>query len=197
MSVQLWIKKWEDRSLGFHQEEVEPLLVKFSPFLPKVPVLVPLCGKSKDMIWLRDQGHSVIGIEASPIACREFFSENNISNVKMSKQGDFQVYSADRIQIYCGDFFQLALHDLPHFSGVYDRAALIALDSQSRRTYAKKITELVLAQNAPTPVPYLLIALEYNPGKIKGPPYSVTSGEIRDLYGKGFDISPLLKERDV
>jgi len=31
-------------------------------------VFVPLCGKSRDMLWLREQGHQVLGVELSAIA---------------------------------------------------------------------------------------------------------------------------------
>ena len=41
-------------------------------------VLVPLCGKSLDMIWLAQQGHRVIGVELSDVAVESFFSENGL-----------------------------------------------------------------------------------------------------------------------
>ena len=41
-------------------------------------VLVPLCGKSLDLIHLHSLGHNVIGVEWIEQACLEFFSENKI-----------------------------------------------------------------------------------------------------------------------
>src|SRR3569623_953180 len=39
-------------------------------------IFIPLCGKSKDMLWLRAQGHAVIGVEVVARAVEAFFAEN-------------------------------------------------------------------------------------------------------------------------
>ena len=42
-------------------------------------ILVPLCGKSKDLIWLQKHFHQVIGVELVPQAVKVFFEENQIT----------------------------------------------------------------------------------------------------------------------
>lgn len=42
-------------------------------------VLVTLCGKTLDLLWLCEQGHEVTGVELVEVAAKEFFEENNVA----------------------------------------------------------------------------------------------------------------------
>ena len=81
MEHQFWHKKWETNELGFHQDDFNPVLVRHWAGLD-IPggskVFVPLCGKSKDMLWLAGQGYDVVGVELSEIAARSFFEEHGM-----------------------------------------------------------------------------------------------------------------------
>jgi len=79
MDPQFWHERWQRNETGWHQREINAHLQDFWPQLQQPAggrVLVPLCGKSRDLLWLRAQGHAVLGVEISPIAVREFFAEN-------------------------------------------------------------------------------------------------------------------------
>ena len=80
MEHRFWHKKWETNELGFHQDDFNPVLVRHWAGLD-IPggskVFVPMCGKSKDMLWLAGQGYDVIGVELSEIA-RAHFSKNTV-----------------------------------------------------------------------------------------------------------------------
>ena len=41
-------------------------------------ILVTMCGKTLDLLWLCSRGHSVTGIELSSVAVDEFFKENSV-----------------------------------------------------------------------------------------------------------------------
>ena len=41
-------------------------------------IFVPLCGKTLDLIWLNEKGHTVMGCELSEVAAKQFFEENKI-----------------------------------------------------------------------------------------------------------------------
>ena len=59
MHSDFWHDKWERMEIGFHLNEVNKILLKYWPTLNVVPgstVLVPLCGKTLDLVWLRSQG---------------------------------------------------------------------------------------------------------------------------------------------
>ena len=59
MELDFWLERWNNNQIGFHQPQVNPYLIYFygekgpSPEQrEKLKVFVPLCGKSKDLLWL-------------------------------------------------------------------------------------------------------------------------------------------------
>lgn len=65
MQQDYWLERWQQNQVGFHREVFNGHLLRFWPMLQPAPgsrVFVPLCGKSRDLIWLRDQGYDVIGV---------------------------------------------------------------------------------------------------------------------------------------
>ena len=151
----------------------------------RATVFVPLCGKSLDMRWLREEkDHPVLGIEIAANACRDFFREWNVEPT-LTRAGSFEVYQAREITLLCGDFFALDRQDLLGVGAVFDRAALIALPEQMRDAYARKLLEIL-----PARTPILLIAPEYPQHEMSGPPFSVEGAEIRSLFN-GCEIDEL------
>ena len=68
--VQRWLKSWQADVRRFHKKDVNDLLtanyVRWSATHgQRARVLVPLCGKAKDMAWLEALGHEVVGVEGS------------------------------------------------------------------------------------------------------------------------------------
>ena len=63
MDEQFWQARWAENQIGFHQRETNPYLERYWLRL-QLPagckVLVPLCGKTLDMLWLAGQGHRVL-----------------------------------------------------------------------------------------------------------------------------------------
>lgn len=188
MNSEFWQEKWRTGSIAFHQAEVNPALPRFFSKVPKGKVFVPLCGKTGDMRWLRDQGHEVIGVELSEIACRDFFSESAIPFEETASSG-FRRFSGGGITIWCGDFFQLPREVCNGVTLVYDRAALIALPAEKRKEYADQLKALLL----PGRVAGLLLTMEYGDGAAKGPPFSVEESEVRALFGDKFEVELLVK----
>jgi hypothetical protein len=73
-------RRWEQGRTGWHEAIGSATLRQHWPQLPcGERVLVPLCGKTKDLIWLEARGLSVIGIELSRIAVEAIFAENRLS----------------------------------------------------------------------------------------------------------------------
>lgn len=149
-------------------------------------VFVPLCGKSTDMIWLLDQGYLVLGSELSATACEQFFSDNGME-FKTRIEGNFTVFEGEGkgqgITILAGDVFDLDRNALFRVSGVFDRAALVALPSDMRRRYADHLIEIL-----PDQVRILLITMEYDERKMQGPPFSVSELEVRSLFDNEFRV---------
>src|SRR4051812_17568615 len=81
-----WKGRWERGETAWHQAEPEPNMVSFFSGLAPTRVLVPLCGKSRDLLWLASQGHEVVGVELSELACQSFFEENHLPFEKINER---------------------------------------------------------------------------------------------------------------
>lgn len=167
-----WLARWESGQTGWHQAGGNTALRKFWPGQPTgARVLVPLCGKSPDLLWLAQQGCAVRGVELSEIAVRSFFADAGIGFEIEEDRGLawFRGIEQD-ISIVCGDYFQFS--DQP-FDALYDRAALIALPADIRPRYVQH-TKSLLKPDATQ----LLLTLEYDQSKGDGPPFSVMPDEV-------------------
>ncbi|HLX52484.1 MAG TPA: thiopurine S-methyltransferase [Aquella sp.] len=189
-----WLEHWEQGDIPFHLDAANPFLEKYWSKLKvtrKANVLVPLCGKSKDLLWLMNQGYHVIGIELSEIACEAFFVENNLSFKKI-KNSKFLCYHHDQIKLYCGDFFALSSDMIPTITAVYDRAALQALPKKLRQIYACHLAQLIVSNGQ-----MLLITYDSPTDLEQGPPYSVSFQEVKGLFETKFQINELVREQKI
>jgi thiopurine S-methyltransferase len=185
---EFWHKRWRLGQIGFHQSAVDRHLKAYWPALnlpAKSCVFVPLCGKSLDLKWLHDRGHTVVGVEISPAAVETFCLEQGIPARRRQWAG-FEIFEAERLTLYCGDFFALTPALLGSVSAVYDRASLIAWPPETRIPYVEHITRLT-SPGTPT----LLIAVEYPELQMQGPPFSVTRDAIDRLYSAHHSIHEL------
>ena len=193
MQADFWLQRWREGRTGFHRDAPMPLLVEHWPSLKLAAgsrVLVPLCGKTLDMIWLAARGHRVLGVELSPLAVRQFLDENNLrADVHDSPLG--RHYRAGSIEIIQGDAFALDDTTLASCDAVYDRAAVIALPADMRRRYARDLYARL--RNG---CRGLMITLDYPQAEMEGPPFSVDSGEVQSLFGDSFEIERLA-HRDI
>lgn len=193
MNNEYWIERWEYGEIGFHQTAINPYLCQFWPqlALPQgSTVAVPLCGKSRDMLWLRQQHLSVLGIELSTIAVRAFFEENQLS-VHHIKSEKFDRFSADGITILQGDFFDLSKEDFTTVNALFDRAALVALPPCMRTRYVDHCLTILRA-----PAQILLVTLDYPQKEMSGPPFAISHHEVESLYQHRAELR-LLKCADV
>lgn len=105
MDEEFWRERWERQEIAFHQREVNPRLRECWDRLglaPGDPVLVPLCGKSGDMWWLRTRGHPVLGVELSPRAVEAFYAEHGLTP-KRRRDRRFEVFEAGGVRILSGN----------------------------------------------------------------------------------------------
>lgn len=191
MHQEFWHERWQLNQIGFHNEAFNLHLQYCWPALNIAPgsrVFVPLCGKSKDMLWLLAQGYEVTGVELSPLAVEAFFTENSLP-VTAGRQGKFSVSSADGLRIYCGDFFDLSANDLAGVNAVYDRASLVALPPEMRADYAARMQHLLEPETK-----MLLVAFDYPQHEMPGPPFSVKTQEVETLYRSWCNVELLYSE---
>lgn len=187
MDPEFWLERWQKNEIGFHASDVQPALATHWPALglaKRARVLVPLCGKSLDMVWLEQQGFHVAGAELSQIAVRDFFAARALEAAVRS-EADFEVWSAANCEIWCGDFFALK-PDALNVTAAYDRAALVAMPPDMQPRYAQKMAELLPAGGK-----VLLVGLDYDQGEMPGPPFAIPQGRVHDLFGQQFDVTML------
>ena len=193
MQPEFWHKKWASNQIGFHLPQVNPYLQRHWPELAipaRARVLVPLCGKSLDLLWLAGQGHQVLGIELSQTAVENFFSEQQLAP-EVSDAGAFKVYRAGAIELWCGDFFALTARDVADCAALYDRAALIALPPPMRERYGAHLQQIL-----PAELRGLLITLDYDQAQLPGPPFAVEDDEVQRSWGCFWRLH-MLQEQDV
>ena len=197
MNPEFWQSRWQQGRIGFHKPEANPLLIKYfnEMNLPAGScVLVPLCGKSIDMVWLAAQGYDVVGVELVESAVQEFFAEQSISPTvhQHADNSTIKYYQGQlanqTITLWVADIFALTAEDIGDIDAVYDRAALIALPEDMRPQYSEQIRKMSdLATQ-------LLITLNYDQSQKDGPPFSVNKTQIQQYYGNYYQITELENE---
>jgi thiopurine S-methyltransferase len=192
MQPEFWHERWHTGQIGFHQSTVGRSLRHHWSALGLASrscrVFVPLCGKSLDLLWLREQGHFVAGVEISATALESFCLENGVP-VRRRSLVRFDVYEAANLQLFRGDFFALTPELLGEVGAIYDRAALISWAPELRAAYAAHVAELT-----PPGARMLLVTLEYPQPQMPGPPFSVSGEEVAGLFAPHFALEEIARE---
>jgi thiopurine S-methyltransferase len=172
-----WVERWREGSIAFHEGTPNTLLSAHLGHLgANRRVLVPLCGKSEDLVFLAAQGHAVVGIELVEDAVKAFFAEHAITPA-ITRHDRHVEYAHGAIRLFAGDYFAVTSSLLGPLDAVYDRAALVALPAELRPRYAQH-TRSLLAPSSPM----VLVTLEYDQSRASGPPFSVPEAEVREIY---------------
>lgn len=187
MEHEFWHERWQKNRIGFHEGVPNRLLTAYFPAMglrPGARVFVPLCGRSVDLLWLREAGMAVVGIDLSPLAVPAYFAAQGLE-ARQTVIGDVTRHEAAGTTLFCGDIFDLDRLTLGPVDAVYDRAALIALPPAMRQRYAAHLRVITAS------APQLLITLDYDQAAHAGPPFSVPEAEVRCLYGDGHHVISL------
>lgn len=196
VNVDFWKARWSEQRIGFHLPQVNPLLMTFASRWLGVEtleppaalngrrVLVPLCGKTVDLLWLAERGAQVVGVEFIEQAAAAFFQEASIA-VSFRREDDVTVYRSTEpglnLEIWVADFLKLSAHKLGGFDAVYDRAALIALDPRTRAAYSDCVAQL-----SHPGARLLLVTVEHDGGS--GPPFSTSETDVRSIWDGKFEV---------
>ena len=198
MDIDFWLERWNRAETGFHQQHINPYLGYYygemGPPREKrsaLRVFVPMCGKSRDLWWLAENGYETVGVECSELAVENFFGEQELEYNK-ARLGEHVRYRSGKLEILLGDFFALTPEALGGVTDIYDRASLIALPKEMRRQYVDRITQLQAPETRT-----LLITLDYPQDEMEGPPFSVSDDEINDLYGGNYNIEKLASKNII
>jgi len=169
-----WLDRWEHGRTGWHETGGNRgLRAHWQADTGRV--LVPLCGKTPDLVWLAERGHVVAGIELAEKAVQEFFAEQSLSHVS-SNSAHFDVYTCNELPItlFCGNYFRFT--EGP-FDALYDRGAIVAVNPDQRPRYVEH-TKSLLKPGARR----LVITLEYDQQVVEGPPWALHGDELETYW---------------
>lgn len=187
MDINFWNERWEKNEIAFHMKEINPMIVNHFNELNLSKgkrIFVPLCGKTLDIKWLLLNEYHIVGIELNKKAIDSLFIDLNIIPT-ISKYKNFLSYSANNINIFVGDFFELTKELIGYIDAIYDRAALVALPEDMRLNYVSHLLDITNA------APQLLISYDYDQNIMEGPPFSVPYHEIQLHYLEYYEITLL------
>jgi len=173
-----WLERWQQGRIGWHEPDGNAKLKRHWPDLYNGSrVLVPLCGKARDLIWLANRGLDIVGVELSQIAVEAFFAEHGLEYEAMA-DGSLVRYRSytHLITLCCGDYFDFKSKP---FDALYDRGALVAVPADERPRYVEH-TKTLLKGDAYR----LIITLEYDQSQVCGPPFAVMPDEIISYWSK-------------
>ena len=185
--MEFWENRWMNNQTGWHREAYNDMLVKHWPRLnvgTDCNVLVPLCGKSLDMLWLSEQGHNIVGLELVEKAVLAFFQENKLRSEPISLHGHVR-YSSPPYTILQGDVFAVK-PEMVQAEAWYDRAAMIALPVSKRQEYVEQLRKLTSSDACG-----LLITFAYPQEQMKGPPFALHDDDVLRLFANGFKVERL------
>jgi thiopurine S-methyltransferase len=193
MEAKFWKERWAENRIGWHRDDVNPKLLRWWPQIGVAEaskVLVPLCGKTLDLLWLQQHGHAVIGNDLSELAAQRFFDEAELEAMHDRVEPFAHLQHAD-LSFLVGDFFELQEAHLSGVNAWLDRAALVALPEELRPAYMQHLATLL-----PAGAVGLLISFEFQRAEPSGPPFSVVEDEIIELC-KGRFSCELLEREDL
>jgi len=192
MDADFWQNRWATNKIVFHEKDGNKLLARHFDVIemPKgARYFLPLCGKTGDIARLLGKGYKVVGIELAETAIQQLFQELDV-NPEISDVGPFKHYSAQDLEIFVGDVFQLTSEILGVVDAVYDRAALVALPVDMRPRYSAHLAEITRHAKQ------MLITFEYDQNDMDGPPFNVDEAEIRAHYAEAYEIE-LIRRIDI
>lgn len=187
-TTEWWKERWEAGTIGWHMLEVDKYLKKHLIGLTDgkpSSILVSWCGKSLDLLWLCEQGHTVVGVELSELAVLQLFKENGIPH-SVSERDGFKVYTAtDRnLTVYSGSMFDFNPQIAGcSFDAIWDNHALGAVNPSERGKH------IAVLQNVLRPHGRILLShFEYDPSEHEGPPFSLSPSQILALFKEAFEV---------
>ena len=200
-NVQLWEKLYRVQKDVWTSDEADTELIKFGDILTDgataLNILVPLCGRTKVLLWFAEKGHRVVGIEWSEIAVKKFFEENGLAHtVKSCTFGgsNMQQFTATdkAITVYCGDYFAFEGHDLDLFDRIFDHGSIGSFLGEKRTKYVEIVNSFLKPGGR-----MLLSAFDYDHSEHPSIPFAVTEEEVDTLYKNSFSHPKVLKEFDA
>lgn len=186
--LEFWSQVWSEGQIRFHQSQYNKMMVQyFDQFdLNNKTVLIPLAGKTLDILYFLNKGAKVTAIEFCEVAVEAFFRENDITYTKVGNR-----YIAKNLEFIAGDFFDF--NPKAPFDVLYDRASQVVFDKRQRDRYFTHLTSMIKKDSL-----LLLFSIDHNGSPDYGPPFKISKKEINEAYNKaGIMLSTMNESMDT
>lgn len=187
MDAAFWHGRWAAGDIGFHEGEPNALLRAHWHRLALASgqrVFLPLCGKTRDIHWLLEQGYRVAGAELDQGAVEALFDELGMTPA-VQQRGALRHYQAPGLDIFQGDIFALDKQTLGAVDAIYDRAALVALPPPLQRRYVAHLSDIAGG------AVILLNTFDYDQRQLDGPPFSIPASAVNHHFDSRYRVSAL------
>lgn len=207
LDVNYWSERWSQGNARWHLSQVNTALsnnldkLYINPTTQQtINFLLPLCGKTIDMVYLNSKQYNVVGIEAVELSVKQFFEEqkdsynniqtNNINNNIIKYTANYK-HNNTTITIYVSDILSKDLNTslIGDIHLCFDRGSLVALSPIDREAYRNKILQLIKPVSNKQQHNYLLQCVEYNEYNKDGsdksyspPPHNTPETVVKQLY---------------
>lgn len=178
--LEYWSNVWTEGVIRFHQAQYNSQMTAyFNQFdLTNKTVLIPLAGKSKDILYFLERGAIVTAIEFCEQAVVDFFTENKIEFTKVGN-----CFKAKNLSFYACDFFNF--HTDTSFDVLYDRASQVVFGKNDRPKYFDHVLNMVTSKSL-----ILLFSVDHAGDPDYGPPFKIPKTEIMEAYkNKGITLT--------
>ncbi|XP_063966487.1 probable thiopurine S-methyltransferase isoform X1 [Lytechinus pictus] len=142
-----WQAAWYEGDCKDANREVSKWLKEYINKLtgekPNCRILVPMCGATRDMQWLIDEGHEVIGLELVNKALQLFLDRHRISytTTPVSCINDGKCYKSKdkKLSLYRCNIFEMDMSLVGKVDCVWDCGAMTDIPPAERKDYAEII----------------------------------------------------------
>ncbi|XP_048256182.1 probable thiopurine S-methyltransferase isoform X1 [Haliotis rufescens] len=182
-----WLTAWDKGQWDFTYMEPGPNLAKYFEKVTEgrkgLKILVPLCATTYDLIWLCEQGHSVVGADLAESAAQRIFKQYRqepiIEDVP-SIAGKLYKNDSGTFKYYVGNFLRFSEDLEGTFDFIWDSKAMCAVDVRDRPDYLKVIRRVM--------GPKCTMMLEFPKKIYPGAPYHFTEEQLNEFYGDICDV---------
>jgi len=181
-----WQSRWVSGDSNWHFQNPNEFLVRHLEALKAdrehVRIFLPLCGKTVDLVWLYNEGHTVVGLEGVPYVAEQVFKDANLA-YKMFYDQEIEGFifktPDERLTVYSCDFFKVRPQLIGRFEAIFDRGAFEAIDVKDREAYSDLIFKILAPKFR-----IILTGYEYDTNVYEGTPRNVNREEIYKLFGR-------------
>ena len=171
-----WHDRWRENKTAWDLNGPHPLtaplwrlVANYSPLITTGDWLIPGCGRAHDGVLL-------LALGARRVIGRDLVA-------KAIDAARVQYGDVKGLILECANIFDVPAPESGGFSGVFDRAMFCALSGQDRERYVSSVHQYLKVGGVFASIPFSKTSAPES-----GPPFQVSERDLRDFFGRGWEI---------